>query len=343
MKNKYLIFFLFVVCAFTFSDEVHLMYPTYFPIPTYDISKEKLAQDKIDLGRILFYDPILSKDSTISCESCHSPYNAFAHTDHDLSHGINDSIGLRNAPSLVNLAWHKSFMWDGTINHLDMQALAPITDAGEMGETLSNVLSKMQNTKRYPKLFYHAFGDSIISSKNLLKALTQFQLTLISSNSKYDMMKQGRDTFSKQEANGYQLFKNHCNTCHTEPLFTNHEFKNNGLSLDPSLNDVGRYKVTLNPKDSLHFKVPTLRNLTYTFPYMHDGRLASLSAVINHYHSDLSSQAYLSSEIKTPISLTSNEKVDLISFLLTLNDKTFVFNKNNTYPHHLMSKIEGNQ
>lgn len=343
MKKTYAVFLFIALCAFTISDEVQFSYPSYFPKPSYDFAAEKLTQDKIDLGRILFYDPILSKDSTISCESCHSPYNAFAHTDHPLSHGINDSIGLRNAPSLVNLAWHKSFMWDGAINHLDMQALAPITHESEMGETIQNVLVKMQKTKRYPKLFYQAFGDSVISSKGLLKALAQFQLTLISSNSKYDLVKQGVDTFTSQEYNGYQLFKNHCNSCHTEPLFTNHEFKNNGLPIDHSLNDLGRYQVTLNPKDSFQFKVPTLRNLSYTHPYMHDGRFVGLRDVINHYNGASSSQPNLSLELKTPLSLSSNEKVDLITFLLTLNDKTFVFNKNQSYPHKILSALEGNQ
>ena len=134
---------------------------------------ESIPNTAEQLGEKLFFDPILSKDSTISCASCHSPYNAFAHTDHDLSHGINDEIGTRNAPALFNLAWQKTFMWDGAINHLDMQALAPINHPGEMGERIKNVAFKLQNKEIYPPLFYQAFADSSITGQHILQALAQ--------------------------------------------------------------------------------------------------------------------------------------------------------------------------
>ncbi|MFN9680484.1 MAG: cytochrome-c peroxidase, partial [Bacteroidota bacterium] len=135
--------------SFTDIKDIRLPYPAHFPNPTFDFQKTPLDSTKILLGRILFYDPILSKDNSISCASCHSPYNAFAHTDHDLSHGIFDAIGTRNAPALFNLAWQKEFMWDGAINHIDMQALAPISHPGEMGSSINEVVSALNASNAY--------------------------------------------------------------------------------------------------------------------------------------------------------------------------------------------------
>ena len=305
--------------------------PDYFPKPVYNFEQPPLDSNKIELGRILFYDPILSKDNTISCASCHSPFNAFAHTDHDLSHGIFDSIGNRNAPALFNLAWQKTFMWDGAINHLDMQALAPISHPSEMGSNINEVIKKLNESKAYKKLFLNAFQDSTISTSKILKALSQFQLTLVSANAKYDRVKMGKEVFTEQEKNGYQLFKKNCASCHSEPFFSNYNFENNGLPIDPTLNDLGRYVITENENDKVKFKVPSLRNLSFTYPYMHDGRFMTLQEVINHYTSDIEHSETLSSQFNESIELSSNEKVDLISFLLTLNDKDFVFNKKHQF------------
>jgi cytochrome c peroxidase len=305
--------------------------PDYFPKPVYNFEQPPLDSNKIELGRILFYDPILSKDNTISCASCHSPFNAFAHTDHDLSHGIFDSIGNRNAPALFNLAWQKTFMWDGAINHLDMQALAPISHPSEMGSNINEVIKKLNESKAYKELFLNAFQDSTISTSKILKALSQFQLTLVSSNTKYDKVKMGKETFTEQEKNGYQLYKNNCASCHSEPFFSNYNFENNGLPIDPTLNDMGRYVITENENDKRKFKVPSLRNLSFTYPYMHDGRFMTLQEVINHYTSGIEYSETLSLQFNKSIELSSNEKVDLISFLLTLNDKDFVFNKKHQF------------
>ena len=305
--------------------------PDYFPKPVYNFEQPPLDSNKIELGRILFYDPILSKDNTISCASCHSPFNAFAHTDHDLSHGIFDSIGNRNAPALFNLAWQKTFMWDGAINHLDMQALAPISHPSEMGSNINEVIKKLNESKAYKKLFLNAFQDSTISTSKILKALSQFQLTLVSSNTKYDKVKMGKETFTEQEKNGYQLYKNNCASCHSEPFFSNYNFENNGLPIDQTLNDLGRYVITQNENDKRKFKVPSLRNLSFTYPYMHDGRFMTLKEVINHYTSGIEYSETLSLQFNESIELSSNEKVDLISFLLTLNDKDFVFNKKHQF------------
>ena len=324
--------FVFIMFSFVLIKDNHFFYPPdYFPKPVYNFEQPPLDSNKIELGRILFYDPILSKDNTISCASCHSPFNAFAHTDHDLSHGIFDSIGNRNAPALFNLAWQKTFMWDGAINHLDMQALAPISHPSEMGSNINEVIKKLNESKAYKELFLNAFQDSTISTSKILKALSQFQLTLVSSNTKYDKVKMGKETFTEQEKNGYQLYKNNCASCHSEPFFSNYNFENNGLPIDPALNDMGRYVITENENDKRKFKVPSLRNLSFTYPYMHDGRFMTLQEVINHYTSGIEHSETLSSQFNESIELSSNEKVDLISFLLTLNDKDFVFNKKHQF------------
>ena len=309
---------MFGLMSFSDIKDIRLPYPSHFPNPTFDFQKTPLDSNKILLGRILFYDPILSKNNSISCASCHSPYNAFAHTDHDLSHGIFDAIGTRNAPALFNLAWQKEFMWDGAINHIDMQALAPISHPGEMGSSINEVVSTLNASNAYKELFQKAFGEKTITGAKVLKALTQFQLTLVSANAKYDKVKMGKDSFTLQENNGYLLFKKNCNTCHQEPLFSTYQFANNGLPVDTTLNDFGRWQVTGQTKDSLHFKIPSIRNLSYSYPYMHDGRFKTLREVLNHYTGK-------------KIPLTSNEKADIISFLLTLNDADFVFDKNNKY------------
>ncbi|MFT5878676.1 MAG: cytochrome c peroxidase [Dokdonia sp.] len=340
MSGKIIIWLLiaFASVAFIGKPMMLLVYPNYFPVPVYSFINNGLTQEKIDLGRMLFYDPILSKEQTISCADCHSPYNAFAHTDHALSHGIGDSIGIRNAPALFNLAWQKKFMWDGAIHNLDMLALAPLTHPGEMGENLLNVVEKLQKTSRYRKAFYIAWGDSVVTGHKLLKAIAQFQLTLVSATSKYDNVKVAKQVFSTQEKAGYVLFQNNCNTCHTEPLFSSYGFANNGLPKDTTLNDLGKYGFTKNETDRLKFKIPSLRNLSYTYPYMHDGRFDMLHEVLNHY-THLKPGDSPEPELQTALSLTSKDKADLIAFLFTLNDKAFVFDSKNKYPRELLSEI----
>ncbi len=343
MKKKWIIAVpLVTILGFTSLKVFELEFPSYFPKPSYDLKNNPLTQEKIDLGKALFYDPILSKDNTISCASCHSSYQAFAHTDHQLSHGINDLIGTRNAPALFNLAWQNSFMWDGAVNHLDVQALAPIAHEKEMAEKIENVIHKLRNTSLYPKLFLKAFKDTAITGELVLKALSQFQLTLISATTKYDRVKQNKTKFTEQEQKGYELFLANCNSCHTEPLFSNYKFANNGLAVDTTLKDMGRYTITKQSSDSLKFKVPSLRNISYTSPYMHDGRFNKLNQVLNHYISIKDSKV-LSPELKKPIQLTPNQKTDLTAFLLTLNDSAFVFNPQHQYPKQILKPGEGNK
>lgn len=330
---------LFISCSLFFGfktlteePEVKLIYPVKWPKPVYNFEKNPLSKAKIELGRKLFYDPILSIDNTISCASCHLSYTAFTHTDHALSHGIRDSIGRRNSPVLINLAWSEKFMWDGAVNHIDVQALAPITHPAEMGENLVHVVQKLQEHDSYPHLFERAFGSSKITGEYLLKALAQFQLTLVSANSKYDKVVAGKESFSKQEKKGYKLFKKNCASCHQEPLFTNGEFRNNGLSIDVTLNDMGRYEITNRGEDSLQFKVPTLRNIQFSKPYMHDGRFQTLKEVIEHYNK-LHYSKHLSDDLKkNQISFSEEEKIEIIAFLYTLTDKEFLFNPDFAFP-----------
>lgn len=307
-----------------FAEPVELVFPKNWPPPTYDFSKNPLTREGIELGRRLFYDPILSRDSTVSCANCHLSFTAFTHVDHALSHGIEDRVGRRNSIGLANLAWAQHFMWDGAINHLDFQALAPISDSTEMASSIENVVEKLLVSPHYPAFFEAAFGDRRITGERVLKAIAQFELTLISANSKYDRVAAGVETFTKQEQNGYAIFQKNCARCHAEPLFTNLGFEKNGLTLDTSLNDWGRMRVTKSPKDSLKFKVPTLRNVEFSQPYMHDGRFRKLRQVVDYYAA--------SDEIQPKIELSPNERVDVVAFLLTLTDREFLFNPAFSFP-----------
>jgi cytochrome c peroxidase len=330
--------FLSLVLCFGFmtvkNKKILFEYPEYWPAPQYDFSKLSMKQEEFDLGRALFYDPILSKDNSISCASCHTQATGFTHVDHDLSHGIKGRIGKRNALSLLNLAWNTSFMWDGGVNHIELQALAPITDANEMDETLANVVEKLKSSEHYNNLFSKVHSDGEITGQRVLLALTQFVVMFNSYNSKYDkyIRNESENTFTRQEKNGLQIFRQHCATCHTEPLFTNNQFENNGLKVDTTLNDYGRYFITSNPKDSLKFKVPSLRNIQFTKPYMHDGRFESLQSVINHYTSEVQPSKTLSKKLEKKIILTHIEKIDLLVFLRTLSDDEFLFDKRFSFP-----------
>lgn len=313
-------------------------YPKTWPSPNYNFTVEGFTPAKAEVGRLLFYDPILSADSMVSCASCHSPYNSFAHTDHALSHGIHDSIGTRNAPALINLAWQQSYMWDGAIHHLDFQALAPMTNKAEMGENFPNVILKLNRSAFYKEEFKAAFGDTIISGPEILKSLSMFMASLISQQSKYDSVMNHTAKFTEQEQHGYLLFRQHCNRCHQEPLFTNGQFAANGLTVDSLLDDKGRERITGNPADAYLFKVPTLRNIAFTPPYMHDGRFKNLRQVLQHYTSEKKQGVIMSPEIETAINISPNDKTDLIAFLISLSDRSFMFNPQFSFPSKLLPK-----
>jgi cytochrome c peroxidase len=303
--------------------------PTYFPASAYDFSDNKVTAAGFSLGKMLFHDSTLSIDNSTSCASCHMQSAAFTHHQHNLSHGLNGSLTQRNSPPIMNLAWGNTFMWDGSVQSLDKQPLRPLTSPIEMGETVPGVLKKLNSSSMYKKMFFDAFGTPVATEDRMLKALSQFMVMLISNNAKYDSVKRGQATFTEEESAGYLVFQNKCNACHTEPLFTDNSFRNIGLPLG-ELKDSGRISFTKLASDFNRFKVPSLRNLSYTSPYMHDGRFNSLDKVFNHYQSGIANMVNIDPALQNNgqigIRLGPTERKNLLAFLNTLNDPSFVSN-----------------
>lgn len=298
--------------------------PDGFPSPVYTFQNNPLTKQGFELGRKLFYDGRLSKDGNFPCASCHQQFAAFANFDHNLSHGFNNQFTFRNAPALQNLAWGKEMHWDGGINNIEVQPLAPITAPNEMAEDINSVVQKLQKDSLYPSLFRAAFGDETINSQRMLFAITQFVASMVSANSKYDRMKKGQAVFSEAEQKGYELFQSKCTSCHQEPLFTDLSFRNTGLPLDPYLKDIGRMRITNKSEDSLKFKVPSLRNVMITFPYGHDGRFASVRGMLDHYSDGVQVSANVDPLVKNKIPLSNVDKFYLQQFFYTLTDSVFL-------------------
>lgn len=298
--------------------------PAGFPQPNYDFVGNPLTIEGIELGRRLFYEGSLSADGLASCGSCHQQVAAFGTFDHDLSHGANHSHTDRNAPPLANMAWQTSFFHDGRAASIEQVITSHLTAPNEMAETIENVIKKLKATPTYPPLFRAAFGDAEINSQRMVKALAQFTLSLVSAGSKYDKVKRGEASFASYEQAGYTVFQARCATCHAEPLFTDGSYRDNGIGLNPFLNDGGRIRATGNATDSLKFKVPSLRNVALTFPYMHDGRFTSLQQSIEHYRSGIKPTPNLDPSLQLGINLTPSDVVNLASFLRTLNDSAFI-------------------
>lgn len=296
--------------------------PSSFPDPTYPFASNPVTEAGFSLGKKLFYDGQLSRDGSISCGSCHLQSAAFSHVDHTVSHGIDDKLGTRNTPAIQNMAWESNFMWDGGIHNLDMLPFSPIENPVEMDEKVANVLVKLRNTTNYPALFKEAFGDTTINSARMMQALSQFMSMLISANSRYDKWIQGdANALNDIEQVGLQTFRAKCATCHTEPLFTDHSFHNNGLPIN---NDKGRGRITLNPNDDYTFKTPSLRNIEKTMPYMHNGTLHSLDDVLNHYQNNIQQTPNVAPALANGFTLSDSERATLKAFLLTLTDDTFI-------------------
>lgn len=303
--------------------------PSNFPEPVYEFSKNPVTKDGFELGRKLFYDPVLSRNNTIGCGTCHIQGAAFTHHGHDVSHGIDDRLGKRNSPPIMNLAWSKFFFWDGGVFHLDLQPMVPITTADEMDEKMSSVVLKLKQHPEYPGLFKKAFGTEEINSQKMLKALSQFMLMCVSSNSKYDKVIRKEEKFTPDEEQGYKLFQQKCNSCHTEPLFTDYSFRNNGIAIGRN-DDRGRFTITLDSTDAYKFKVPTLRNIEVTAPYMHDGRYYGLGQVLDHYRFGVQHTPNLDPLLDQNhthgFPMTDDEKNKVILFLKTLTDREFLKN-----------------
>ncbi|WP_298734105.1 cytochrome c peroxidase [uncultured Chitinophaga sp.] len=303
--------------------------PPGIPAPNYDFSQNPLTKQGIALGRHLFYDPKLSRDSTISCGFCHQQFAAFGHFDHALAHGIEGRIGIRSVPTLFNLIWQKEFMWDGGVNNLEIQPLTPITDANEMGEDLGHLVQRLQGDARYRKMFKAAFGSEEVNSQRLFRALTQFMATMVSFESKYDSVirKAPGVAFTAEEQAGYTIFQQKCASCHKEPFFTDFTYRNNGLPYLPALNDVGRMKITGSTGDYLKFKVPSLRNVLKSPPYMHDGRYFDIYQVFALYDHGIAQSSTLDPLVKNGIPLPEQEQRALYMFLNTLTDPSFINNQ----------------
>lgn len=299
--------------------------PPGWPQPVYDFARNQLTREGVALGRRLFYDGRLSRDGNFACASCHQQFAAFATYDHNLSHGFNNSFTRRNSPGLFNLAWQKEFMWDGGINHLDLQPLAPMTDTTEMAETIDNVLKKLSADTAYKRMFRDAFGSETINTQRLTRALSQFLLTMVSANSKYDRVMRGQDSFDLPQRLGYEIFQQKCQQCHKPPLFTDFSYRNTGITTDKFLNDYGRMKITRDPKDSLKFKVPSLRNVQLTFPYGHDGRFYSLQDVLDHYRKAVVNSPSVDSLVRNNLPLSNYETGQLKAFMYALTDSAFLY------------------
>lgn len=341
MKNTLII--IGVICLF-FSckkeSEVYVNMPIVFEKPSnfpevhYNLESNPITEKGFELGKKLFYDGNLSSDGVVACAFCHQQQFAFTHHGHQFSHGVDNNEGTRNAQPIQNMAFQKEFAWDGATFHLDLFPIIPITNPDEMGETVSNVISKLQADPDYVNLFALAFDDGKINTENTFKALSQFMLLMISDNSKYDkyVRNETGGEFSEQEKQGLATFKNKCASCHSTDLFTDDAFRNNGLPVNPTLNDLGRMRVTLVEEDKFKFKVPSLRNVALTAPYMHDGRFGSLESVLNFYENGVQDTQNLDPILKHSdgslgIELSSEEKENIIAFLNTLTDEEFITDK----------------
>ncbi|MEX1188955.1 MAG: cytochrome c peroxidase [Bacteroidia bacterium] len=301
-----------------------MMAPGHFPSTVYNFGNFPPDEKKVAIGRRLFYDESLSLDSTISCASCHKQNAAFADEGRQVSTGVNGSPGFRNAPALFNLAWKPLFMWDGGIVNLELQPIAPITDAHEMSMSLSEVLIRLNSNENYKQLYKGAFGTEEINSQMLLVSFAQFLATMVSSQSAYDKFILGDATsLNENQVRGLNIFRENCSSCHTEPLLSDYSFRRNGLSI--TAQDSGRQRITLDEDDRGRFMVPSVRNISLSSPYMHDGRFQTLDEVIDHYINP-ENTFQIDESIGIGIPLNNEERGDLIEFLKSLDDPHFVNN-----------------
>ncbi|HCY96694.1 cytochrome c peroxidase [uncultured Polaribacter sp.] len=327
------------------EDEIYIPVPYNLEIPILFADKlippiipanNLLTIEGIALGKKLFFDPVLSGDETQSCASCHSPQKSF--TDQQpFSIGVAGNSGNRNAMPLFNLAWNfdERFAWDGKEFGLERQALEPVSNPIEMHGDWKKIGRKLAASSSYKDLFLQAFGSSKIDSTSITKAIAQFERTLISGNAKFDKYLRGETSLTAEEQNGFNVFmdesKGDCFHCHgsdNNPLWTDNKFHNNGL--DNVFTDLGFGAVTGDPNDNGKFKSPSIRNLVFTAPYMHDGRFASLEEVIDHYSEGLKKSPTIDPLMKRVnqggVQLSVVEKTNLKAFLQTLSDYDFVRN-----------------
>ncbi|MEM7162096.1 MAG: cytochrome c peroxidase [Bacteroidota bacterium] len=304
-----------------------------------------MKQASVTLGRFLFWDKRLSGDNSMSCGTCHAPENAFG-TNNEVEFGIDGIPGNRNAMPLVNLAFQGTFNWDGRSASLEEQALEPVVNPIEMHEDWGRAVDKIAADPIYEDLFVSAYGTACVDSVRITKSIAQFVRSMVSMNSKYDKWERDEIPFlSALEFEGLNLFVINgppdgdgadCFHCH-EPenfQFRIEGFSNNGL--DSIFTDLGREEVTGFAFDRGKFKIPTLRNIEYTAPYMHDGRFQTLDQVIDHYNTGGINSPTIDPLMKAQgigLTLTTAEKSALKAFLLTLSDPDFINNPDFKDPH----------
>jgi cytochrome c peroxidase len=313
-----------------------------------DFNNNELTIQGVKLGRMLFYETQLSADNSISCASCHKQENAFTDPDR-FSEGVGGSLGLRQAMSVFNTAWHTNeFFWDGRAHLLRDQSLKPIEDELEMKETLENVIEKLNAEQDYLDQFERAFGDDNITSERMSLAMEQFMNSIVSNRSKYDNYLAGTANLTASEERGRELFFAEynpsfpnesgadCAHCHGGNNFDNNRYMNNGLDLEGDQDDIGREDVTGDPNDKAKFKVASLRNIEVTAPYMHDGRFNTLEEVVNHYNDGIKVSPTVDQALEyttqTGLMLSEQDKQDLIAFLKTLTDEELLTDKRYSDP-----------
>lgn len=320
-------------------DPYPLVYPAYFGNRFEIPADNPTTKPGVQLGRALFYDPILSSNGKVSCASCHRQDKAFS-DGFQFSIGVDSVPTRRNSMSLANLLWVRNLFWDGRSRSLEDQASIPMFDVHEMNQPADISALKLRHHPEYRKMFEAAFGDRIISGDRVIKALAQFERTLISANSDYDKYLSGSYAPSPAEQRGMDLFfgnnatgiRTNCAHCHGSPRLMVELFHNNGLEAEPA--DHGREDFTQDPADRGRFRVPTLRNIAVTAPYMHDGRFTTLRQVLDHYSDHIQPSATLSPFIPDSIDHTGRrgslldeaQKNDIVAFLEMLTDSTFLTN-----------------
>ncbi len=309
----------------------------------------KLTVEGVKLGRMLFYEKALSGDGTQSCADCHRQEHAFSDTA-QFSTGIAGMHGKRQAMAVFNTLWHENaFFWDGRAHLLRDQALMPIQDPLEMNETLENVVSKLAAMDLYTAQFQKAFGTDAINPERISLALEQFMNSIVSADSKYDRYLAGKTNLTPSEERGRVLFFAEynpffpqesgadCAHCHAGLNFENDRFMNNGLDSGTAITDIGYQNVSGSPADRGRFKVVSLRNVELTPPYMHDGRFRTLEEVVEHYNSAIRDSPTLDPAIRntmqTGLMLNAQDKQDLVAFLKTLTDHTFIVDPRYSNPH----------
>ena len=317
--------------------------PANFPPMVYGLARNPPDAATFELGRRLFYDPQLSSDGTVSCGSCHRAFAAFAHPGQRLSPGVAGRLAPRNAPALQNLRWRRNFMADGGVLGLELQTLAPLTSPAEMNMPLATALAKLNADPEYRRRFATIYGPGKIDTPQFLRALAQFTAALTSANSHYDkyVRHEAGGVLTAPEQRGRALFAAKCSSCHATDLFTDESFRNNGLDRTFA-RDSGRAHITSRASDRGRFKVPSLRNVAQTAPYMHDGRFATLAQVLAHYAHGVQPSPTLDPLLRQPggrlgILLSGQEQADLLAFLQTLTDDAFLTDRRLASPADLVA------